>query len=91
MAWVAIFVPALVFVQAVAGPHRANLPAGGLEAGEALLVSFEIMRPVAIPLAVALFFACCVCLFLAGWLLGPAVGDVFTAILETAEAATPYP
>lgn len=59
LVWVAIFVPALVFVQAAAGPHRANLPVGGLQAGEDLLVLFEIMRPVAIPLAVALFFACC--------------------------------
>ena len=59
LAWVAIFVPALVFVQAAAGPHRANLPAGGLEAGEDLLVFVEVMRPVAIPLAVALVFACC--------------------------------
>jgi hypothetical protein len=64
LVWVAIFVPALVFVQATAGPHRANLPAGGLAAGEDLVVFFEIMRPVAIPLAVALFFACCL---LVGW------------------------
>lgn len=59
LAWVAIFVPALVFVQAAAGPHRANLPSGGLETGEGLVVFFEIMRPVAIPLATAVFFACC--------------------------------
>ena len=58
LAWVAIFVPALVVVQAAAGPHRANRPAGGLGSGENLLVFFEIMRPVAIPLAVALVFAC---------------------------------
>jgi hypothetical protein len=58
LAWVAIFVPAMVVVEAAAGPHRANGPAGGLGAGEDLLVFFEIMRPVAIPLAVALVFAC---------------------------------
>jgi hypothetical protein len=46
---------------------------------------------IALIVLLALSFACCLCLFLAGWLLGPAVGDVFTAILETAEAATPYP
>jgi hypothetical protein len=56
LAWVAIFVPAMVFVEAAAGPHRANRPAGGFDAGEDLLVFFEIMRPVAVPLAVALFF-----------------------------------
>ena len=39
----------------------------------------------------AIFFACCVCLFLAGWLLGPAMEDLFTAILATVEAVTPQP
>ena len=58
LAWVAIFVPALLFVQVATGPDRANRPAGGFGAGEDLLVFFEIMRPVAIPLAVALVFGC---------------------------------
>jgi hypothetical protein len=58
LAWVAIFVPAMVVVEAAAGPHRANGPTGGLGTGEDLLVFFEIMRPVAIPLAAALVFAC---------------------------------
>ena len=39
----------------------------------------------------ALFLACCVCLFLVGWLLGPALEDTFSAILATVEAATPRP
>jgi hypothetical protein len=57
LAWVAIFTPALVVVEAAAGPHRANLPPGGLGTGEDLLVFFEIMRPVVFPLGVAFVFA----------------------------------
>jgi hypothetical protein len=56
LVWVAIFLPALLVVQAATGPHRANRPAGGYGAGEDLLIFFEIMRPVAIPFAVALVF-----------------------------------
>jgi hypothetical protein len=59
LAWLAIFIPAMVVVQVAAGPYRFNRPAGGLDAGEDLLVFFEIMRPVALPLAVALGFSCC--------------------------------
>ena len=58
LAWVAIFVPALLIVQAATGPYRANRPAGGFGSGEDLLIFFEIMRPIAIPLAVALVFGC---------------------------------
>jgi len=64
LAWVAIFVPSLVVVDAAAGPQRANRPAGGFGAGEDLLVFFEIMRPVAMPLAVVFAFAC---LLLIAW------------------------
>jgi len=58
LAWVAIFVPALLVVEAATGPHRANRPAGGFGAGEDLLIFCEIMRPIAVPLAVALVFGC---------------------------------
>jgi len=64
---VAIFAPAQVIVQAAAGPARANLPAGGLSAGDNLLIFLEIMRPVAVPLAVALCFECF--LFIGWWVL----------------------
>ena len=64
LVWVAIFVPALLVVQAATGPDRVNRPAGGLGESEDLLVFFEIMRPVAIPLTVALVFGC---LLLVAW------------------------
>ncbi len=61
---VVLFIPAQVIVQATAGPTRANMPAGGLNAGEAMIVYFEIMRPMAVPLAAALAFGC---LLFTGW------------------------
>ncbi|MCJ7752986.1 MAG: hypothetical protein MUP13_00335, partial [Thermoanaerobaculales bacterium] len=61
---VLLFIPAQVIVQATAGPARANLPAGGLDAGEDLIVFLEIMRPMAVPLTAALAFGC---LFFIGW------------------------
>lgn len=64
---VLLLIPAQVIVQATAGPARANMPAGGLDAGDNLLVFLEIMRPVAVPLAVALCFGCF--LFFAWWIL----------------------
>ena len=64
---VALFIPAQVIVQATAGPTRANIPAGGLDAGEAMIVFLEIMRPVAMPLAAALAFGCL--LFIGWWIL----------------------
>ena len=64
LAWVVIFAPSLLIVQATIGPDRANRPAGGFGASEDLLVFFEIMRPVAIPLSVALGFGC---LLLIAW------------------------
>jgi hypothetical protein len=62
----AIFLPALVIVQMMAGPARANRPPGGY-GGEDLLVFFEIMRPVTIPLVVTLFFCCLT--FVVWWIL----------------------
>lgn len=64
---VVMFIPAQVIVQATAGPVRANLPAGGLGAGEDLVVLLETMRPVAVQLAVALVFGCV--LFVGWWIL----------------------
>jgi hypothetical protein len=63
-AWLALTVPALVVVQVSAGHVRANAPAGGFGTGEDLLVFFEIMRPVALALSVALAFAA---VLLFGW------------------------
>jgi hypothetical protein len=39
----------------------------------------------------SLFAICCLCLFLSFWLLGPAVGNVFSTIVETVETTTPMP
>jgi hypothetical protein len=64
---IVMFIPAQVIVQVAAGPARVNLPAGGLTTGDDLIVFFEIMRPVAVPLFVALCFGCL--LFLAWWVL----------------------
>lgn len=64
LAWLALFAPALAIVQAVAGPAWTSRPAGGSTGGEDLVVFFEIMRPIAMPLAVALVFAV---LLLIGW------------------------
>jgi len=64
---VAIVAPAQVIVQVTLGPARADLPVAGLGAGEDLVVFLEIMRPVALPLAVALAFTCF--LVIAWWVL----------------------
>jgi flagellar basal body-associated protein FliL len=50
---------------------------------------------IALIVIVVLIFVCCICFFLITLLfpalLGPAVGDVFSTIVETLEAATPLP
>jgi len=61
---VVLLIPAQVIVQATAGPVRANLPAEGFGAGDDLIVFSEIMRPVAVPLTVAIAFGS---LLLVGW------------------------
>ena len=38
-----------------------------------------------------LLVLCCLCVFAALLLLGPAVGTTFSTIIETVEAATPMP
>ena len=64
---VVLLVPAQVIVQATAGPVRANLPAEGFGAGDDLIVFSEIMRPVAVPLTVAIAFGSL--LFVGWWIL----------------------
>jgi len=64
---IVLLIPAQVIVRVTAGPVRAMLPADGLGAGEDLVVFFEIMRPVAVPLVVALGFGCL--LIIAWWVL----------------------
>jgi flagellar basal body-associated protein FliL len=46
---------------------------------------------IAIIIIAALVVICCICLILSLLLLGPAVGNVFSTVIETVEAATPMP
>ncbi len=46
---------------------------------------------IALIIIAALVVICCICLILSLLLLGPAVGNVFSTIVETVEAATPMP
>jgi len=64
---VVLLIPAQVIVQATAGPARANLPSGRLGSGEDPILFFEILRPVAAPLIVALAFG--FLLFFGWWIL----------------------
>jgi hypothetical protein len=60
MVWLvalSIVLPALLVVGSTAEPIRARLPLDRLPAEEKLLIFFEIMRPVALPIGVALAFA----------------------------------
>ncbi len=63
----AIFVPAQTVVELAAGPVRAKLPATAMAPDENLVVSIDILRPIAIPLAVTLAFGLVVLLAL--WVL----------------------
>ncbi len=51
---IAVFLPAQLMVDFATGPARANLPAGGPAPGDGLLILVELLRPIAIPLAIAL-------------------------------------
>ncbi len=84
---IAAFAPLQAVMLAMTGPVRANLPAAGLDAGEGLVVFFEILRPAVVPLAAALccggvvFIAWCV-LWHAGcvrWWLGGDSNEVSVA------------
>ena len=46
---------------------------------------------IALIIIAALLVVCCVCLLLSFLLLGPAIGNVFSTIVETVEATTPIP
>jgi hypothetical protein len=61
---IAIFVPAQTVVELAAGPARAKLPATALAPDENLVVTIDILQPIAIPLAVAVVFGVVVLL---GW------------------------
>jgi hypothetical protein len=53
-----------LMVDFAAGPTIANLPEGGPAPGDTLLILFELLRPIAIPLALALMLGC---MTLAAW------------------------
>lgn len=60
VAALAVFVPAYLVVQFAVGPVRSHLPEHPLPEGEIFLILIEVLRPVAIPIALALlsgFFA----------------------------------
>jgi hypothetical protein len=46
---------------------------------------------IALIAVLALIVVCCICTFLAFLLAGPAVGNVFSTVIETVEAVTPVP
>jgi len=46
---------------------------------------------IALIIVLGLGAVCIVCVCLALWLVGPAVGNTFSTIIETIEAATPLP
>jgi hypothetical protein len=46
---------------------------------------------IALIIVLALAAICLVCVCLALWLVGPAVGNTFSTIIETIEATTPMP
>ena len=46
---------------------------------------------IALIVVAALIVICCICIFASLLLLGPAVGDVFSTVIETYEAMTPVP
>ena len=57
MVSIAALIPAQVIIHAAANPARSNLPTHDLPDGDSLLIFFELLRPVAVPIAVALVLA----------------------------------
>jgi hypothetical protein len=51
---IGVFLPAQLMVDFAAGPARANLPDGGPAPGDDLMIFHELLRPIAVPLAIAL-------------------------------------
>ena len=64
IAGLAAFLPAQLVVSLAAAPVRGNLPARPLPVGDDFLILVETLRPVAVPLALALISGC---LALAAW------------------------
>jgi hypothetical protein len=46
---------------------------------------------IALIVILVLIVVCCICVFVGLLLAGPAVGNVFSTIVETVQAATPLP
>jgi hypothetical protein len=63
----AMFLPAMVVVQVGAEPIRSRLPVAGLSADEEVVIFFETIRPVFLPICVAMAFG--LLLFVAWWIL----------------------
>ncbi len=55
---IAVFLPAQLMVDFATGRARANLPEGGPAPDDGLLILFEFLRPIAVPLAIALILGC---------------------------------
>jgi len=51
---IGVFLPAQLMVDFATGPARANFPEGGPAPGDGLLIFVELLRPIAVPLAIAL-------------------------------------
>lgn len=51
---IAVFLPAQLMVDFAAGPVLANLPESGPAPGDSVLIFVELLRPIAVPLAIAL-------------------------------------
>jgi hypothetical protein len=46
---------------------------------------------IALIVLLVLVVLCCICICAAGLLMGPAIGNVFSTVVETMEAMTPVP
>ena len=55
---IAAFLPAQLIVDFATGPTRANFPAGGPAPGDGLVIFVELLRPIAVPLAITLILGC---------------------------------
>jgi hypothetical protein len=51
---IAVFLPAQLIIDITTGPTRSNLPGGTLAPGDSLLIFIELVRPIVVPLVLAL-------------------------------------